>query len=565
MKKFFSFFKGYVTETVLSPLFKLLEACNELIIPLIVAKIVDVGIVSGDKGYIIKMCLILVALAFSGLAFSLTAQYFAAKSAAGYAKSVRTALMQKTQSLSFSQLDNVGSGTIINTMTEDVTVLQTGINLILRLFLRSPFIVFGAVIFSVALDLKSGIVFVIMLPLLAIAVFTIVRGGIKKFSLARIDADELLVSARENLYGAREVRAFCLEDGEIKKFNGLNENLNRKNVGAANFVGLLSPLTFAIVNLAIICLIYTGAVQVNAGVYTQGTVIALYNYMSQILVELVKTANLTVQTSKTTASWGRVKEIFDLKYTSKISGKEGKFAYITFNDLSFSYNGKINALDNITLTLNKGERLAVIGGTGSGKSTLASLLYKAYPVEDGKLFIDGKDINLYTDKEARDNVALVGQKAVLFKGTLRENMLWANPNASDDEIISALNTACCGEIISQHGGLDCFVSEGGKNFSGGQRQRLTIARALLKQAPILLLDDSFSALDYATEKQLISNLKGYRGTIVFITQRISSLPLADKIVVLENGRVDGIGSIDSLLYSSAVFREIYDCREREGL
>jgi len=569
MKRFFKFFKGYVAETILSPLFKLLEACSELCVPLIVAKIIDVGIVNGDKPYILKLCLLLAFLGVAGLGIALTGQYFASKSASGYATSLRRALMQKVNGLSFSQLDRAGTSKIVNTMTEDVTNVQTGINLTLRLFLRSPFIVLGAVIFAFAIDLKASIVFAVLLPVLCLVVFLIMSRGVGKFKQARDSADKILLTTRENLYGVREVRAFGLQKAQTQNFEIQNESLRVKNNKASNFISFLNPLTYALVNIAIIVLIYSGAIRVNVGGLTQGQVVALYNYMSQILVELVKFATLTVNLSKTLASWDRVSKLLQIEVkpqTEKTQQKIENLPYISIKNLNFAYTqGTKPVLEDINLTLEKGQTLGIIGGTGSGKTTLVSLLYRGYLAQEGQIYLDGKSVNDYTDTEIRNKVSLVPQKAVLFNDTLRENMRWGNENATDEQITSAIIDASGEEILTKCGGLDAPVTEGGKNFSGGQRQRLTIARALVKKADLIIFDDSFSALDFATEAKLKKNLKKYNATKIIISQRISTIKNADKIIVMEKGRIEAEGTVDELLSTSQIFREIYYSQVKEQL
>lgn len=565
MKRFFSFFKGYYAQTVMAPLFKLLEALNELIVPLIVAKIIDNGIAFGQTAYVVKMCLILVGLGAMGLIFATVAQYFSAIGATGYASNMRSRLIRKIQTFSFSELDKRGTSELINTVTEDVNTIQNGVNLALRLLLRSPLVAFGAVIFALCVDVKASLVFVAMLIVLVPLVFLVMFKGVKKFSLTRESADNVMLRVRENLNGVREVRAFSLQSSEEEGFNNANEKFHGESVKSANFVALLNPLTFAIVNVAIIALIYSGAIRVYHGGLTQGLVIALYNYMTQILVELVKMANMTVSFSKTFASYKRVASVLDASDSSNVifSLQDEKTPYIFFNDLSFSYSDGKNVLKNITLKIEKGEKIGVIGSTGSGKSTLASLIYKAYPVADGKLFLAGRDINSYTDEEVRSTVSVVPQKAVLFKGTVKSNLSWGYENAKESDMIKALKDAEAYDFVMEKGGLDAVVEEGGRNFSGGQRQRLTIARALIKQAPVIIFDDSFSALDFATEARLIKNIATYDLTAIIISQRISSFKDTSKIVVMEKGKIEAEGSAKTLEKISPTFREISYIKEGE--
>lgn len=558
MKRFFSFFKGYVYQTVLAPFFKLLEALNELIVPLIVAKIIDKGIAYGQTGYVVKMCLVLVGLGAMGLIFATVAQYFSAVGATGYAKNMRSRLIGKIQTFSFSELDEKGANELINTLNEDVTTIQNGINMALRLLLRSPLVAFGAVIFALFVDVKASLVFVAMLALLIPLVFLIMFKGVKRFSFTRRSADKVMLNVRENLYGVREVRAFSLQTSQADNFNASNEKYNTESIKSANFVSFLNPLTFAIVNASIIALIYSGAIRVYHGALTQGLVVALYNYMTQILVELVKMANLTINFSKMIASYQRVTSVLDSNFLSevKFSSEDKKLPYIFFNDLNFSYSDGKDVLKNITLRIEKGEQIGIIGSTGSGKSTLASLIYKAYPVKDGRLFIAGKDVNSYSDEEVRSLVSVVPQKAVLFKGTVKSNLLWGYENATESDMIKALKDAEAYDFITEKGGLDAVVEEGGRNFSGGQRQRLTIARALIKHAPIIIFDDSFSALDFATEASIIKNLESYGQTAIIISQRISSFKKADKVAVMEKGEIEAEGDMKTLEKISPIFREI---------
>ncbi len=565
MKRFLSFFKGYKKEAILAPFFKLLEALNELLVPLIVAKIIDKGIAYENVGYVVKMCCVLVVFGITGLGCAVVAQYFAGKGSTGYACNVRSALMKKVQTFSFSTLDKKGASSIINVMTEDVNTIQNGVNLVLRLLSRSPIVVFGAVIFALGVDFKTSTVFLVMLPVLIIAVFFIMFSGVKKFAQTRNSADKVLLDARENLYGVREVRAFSLKDSQEKTFNEHNEKLNGKSIKSSNFVSFLNPLTFAIVNVGIIALINAGALRVYHGNLSQGLVVALYNYMTQILVELVKMANLTVNVSKMVASFQRVESVLDTDDVSNVifSNQDKKLPYISFKGVDFSYAGSgKNVLKNINLDIEKREKIGIIGSTGSGKSTLVNLLLKGYNVENGKLFFDGKDINSYSDEEIRSLIAFVPQKAVLFEGSVRDNLKWGYLNATDSDIKQALKDADAYDFVFDKNGLDTFVEEGGKNFSGGQRQRLTIARALVKKAPLLILDDSFSALDFQTEAKLIKNIEKYDCTVIIISQRISSFKGVDKIIVMEKGEISSQGTGEYLEENSEIYREISACQKR---
>ncbi|MBO4963092.1 MAG: ABC transporter ATP-binding protein [Clostridia bacterium] len=568
MKRFFYYFKGYVAETILSPLFKMLEAISELCVPLVVAKIIDVGVANGDRAYIIKYSLLLVLLGVAGLVVALFAQYFASKSATGYASKVRLSLMEKTHKLSFKQLDEQGASKLVNVMTEDVMQVQTGVNLTLRLLLRSPFIVFGAVLFSFLFaDAKASLIYTVLIPLLLFIVYFIMTQGIKKFKKARNTADQMLLATRENLYGVREVRAFSLEGQEEQKFNAINENLKTDNTKASNFLSFLNPLTYSLVNIGIIILIYSGAIRVNAGAISTGVVVALYNYMSQILVELIKFVNLTISVSKMFASLERINKVLDLPEDKQEfkSVENQKVPYIFINGLNFTYTNKgKNVLDNLSLSLEKGQTLGIIGGTGSGKSTLCSLFYRGYDSYEGDFYINGKSLKDYTDTEIRQLLAVVPQKAVLFDGTLRENLTWGKKDATDKELLHAVDMSAASEVLNKCGGLDGVIEESGKNLSGGQRQRLTIARALVKDdAEIIIFDDSFSALDFATEAKLLKNLNSYSCTKIIVSQRVSSLRCADKILVLEKGKIDAFGTMEEVLSSSEIFREIYNSQVKE--
>ncbi len=572
MRKLLKYFRHYMLETVLAPFFKLLEAVFELIVPLIVASIIDDG-VSGEAGagYVINMCLLLVALGLVGLVSAVTAQYFAAKSAVGFAKELRSDLFAKMQSLSFSQIDNIGTSRMITRMTSDVNQIQSGVNMVLRLFMRSPFIVFGAMIMAFTISTTAGEVFAVTIAVLCVAVFCIMLATIPLYKKSQSNLDKLTSSTRQTLVGVRVLRAFCKEEDEIKEYGKNNNALCASQKFAGRISALMNPLTYAIVNVGTIFLIYFGAIEVDGGTLTQGQVIALYNYMAQILVELIKLANLIITVTKSFACAGRVSEIFELPEVVS-DGKEipagGGEHYIEFRNVCARYTGGANALTDINFTAEKGQTIGVIGGTGAGKSTLVNLIPHFYNASEGSVYIDGSDVNDYGDKKLHDMCGVVPQKAVLFRGTIRENMQWGNPDATDEQIMSAIECACASDVISsKDGGLDSYVEQGGKNFSGGQRQRLTIARALVKKPEILILDDSASALDYATDAKLRANFRnlGYKPTVFIVSQRTSSIRSADKIIVLDNGHIAGVGTHEELLKNCTLYQEIhYSQYEKEG-
>lgn len=565
MKSLLIYLKEYKKESVLGPLFKLLEASFELIVPLVVASMIDVGIFGNDKNYIIKMCLIMAGLGVTGLLSSVTAQFFAAKAAVGFATKLRHALFAHIQSLSFSNMDEQGTSTLITRMTSDINQIQSGVNMVLRLFLRSPFIVFGAMIMAFTVDVKAAFVFVVVIPLLSVVVFGIILISIPLFSRVQNGLDQVLGITRENLTGVRVIRAFGKEEEEVEKFDSQTDYLKKVQVLAAKVSALMNPLTYIIINGGLIVLIYTGAVRVESGVLTQGQVVALVNYMSQILIELVKLANLIITVTKAFACGNRVAGIFEvpagMKYaTGKL--KEGnEKGTIDFEHVSMRYHeGGEEALSDITFHAGKGETIGVIGGTGSGKTTLVHLIPRFYETEKGSIKIDGADIREYDLTALRDKVGIVMQKAVLFKGSIRDNLLWGNEDASEEELWTALETAQAKEFVLQkEGGLDAPVEQEGRNLSGGQKQRLSIARALVKKPEFLILDDSASALDYATDAKLRRALKEmpFETTVFIVSQRASSLMHADRIIVLDDGCVAGIGTHEQLLESCDTYQEIY--------
>ena len=564
MKSLWKYFKNYKKECVLGPLFKLLEASFELIVPLVVAKIVDVAIPNGDKSFLIKMCLIMVLLGVVGLASSLTAQYFSAKAAVGFAAGVKQALFSHVQGLSYQELDTLGTSTLITRMTADVNQMQSGVNMALRLFLRSPFIVFGAMIMAFTIDVKAAITFAVVIPALSLVVYGIMLGTIPLYKRVQGKLDQVTSITRDNLNGVRVIRAFCREDAETEAFRAANVTLTKNQIVVGRISALMNPLTYAIINAGLIWLIYKGALQVDSGVITQGALIALVNYMSQILVELVKLANLIILETKCLASASRISEV--LNTTSSMAEGDYKAerlaGKIAFHNVSLTYAGAgESSLSGLNFSLEPGETLGIIGGTGSGKTSVVNLISRYYDATEGMVAVDEKDVKEYTFASLREQIAAVPQKAVLFSGTLRKNLQWGKNDASEEEMLVALERAQAKEfVLAKEGGLDQTVTQGGKNYSGGQRQRLTIARALVKQAPILILDDSASALDYATDAALRNSIHNMnpRPTTIIVSQRTASVMQADKILVLDDGKQVGLGTHEELLENCDVYREIYD-------
>lgn len=561
MKKLLIYLKKYTVESILSPLFKLLEASFELVVPLVIADIIDTGISSGNTKYILGKAGILAVFAFVGMVAAITAQYFAAKAATGFGRGLRHSLYEKIQSLSFSELDNLGTATLITRMTNDVNQVQNGVNLVLRLLLRSPFIVFGAMVMAFFIDVKCALVFAVAIVLLSLVVFGIMAYTIPRHKNIQSKLDSVTLITRENLTGARVIRAFTDEENEIKEFNRRNNLLSSLQKAVGKISALLNPVTYVIINLAIVVLVYSGAIQVNAGDLTQGEVVALYNYMSQILIELIKLANLIVNVTKSFASAERINTIFDEENSLQTKGSGNKSnSFIEFDNVSLTYkNAGEETLSEINFKVNRGDTVGIIGGTGSGKSSLISLIPHFYDCTKGTVFVNGKDVRDIDLTLLRDKVAYVQQKAVLFKGTVRDNMKWGKKDATDEEINSALEKAQILDIINDKGGLDFQITQNGGNLSGGQKQRLSVARALVKQPEILILDDSFSALDFATEARLrneIYNLPD-RPTVFIVSQRASSVMGADLIIVLEDGKCVGAGTNDELLKSCEVYRETY--------
>lgn len=582
MKKIFGYFKPYKWQSILGPLLKLAEATFELLVPFVVAAIVDNGFgeqINGaypnaDKSYIVWACVILGAFGVFGFLFAVAAQYFSARTATGVCAGVRKDLFKKVQSLSYRDVDKLGEATILTRMTGDVDKLQTGINLFLRLFLRSPFIVFGAMICALIIDLKSFGIFGAAIVALAIVVYAVMLICMPLYKNTQSKLDKVLLSTRENLAGARVLRAFCKEEDERQQFNARNDDLNKGRKFVGGIAAITNPLTYVLVNGAIIWLLYSGAISVDSGALTQGQVIALYNLMGQILIELIKLANLIVTVAKAAASGSRIEAVLKMQPSLTII-PDGETAtaqdepFIVYDRVWARYtDGGEAALENISFTANRGETVGIIGGTGSGKTTLVNLLPHFYDVSGGQVRVDGKNVQAESQQNyLRNRIGVVPQKAKLFKGTIRENLLWGKADATDDELWAAVKLAQAEEVVRGKGGLDAVVEQGGKNFSGGQKQRLTIARALVRQPDILILDDSSSALDYATDAELRKAVRGLDTTTFIVSQRTSSVRDADKIIVLDDGKAVGIGTHDELMKTCAVYREIYFSQykgEQEG-
>ena len=573
MKKMLKYIRGYEKETVLGPLFKLFEATLELIVPLVIAAIIDNGISKGVEGrpYVIKMCILLVLLGAVGLAFSVTAQYFAAKASVGYVTKLRFALFAHLGTLSHTEIDTLGTSTMITRMTSDTNQIQTGLNLALRLLLRSPFVVFGAMIMAFTIDVKSALTFVAVIPALSIVVYGIMLISMPLYKKTQTKVDKVMSKTRENLSGARVVRAFVRENEETRDFSERNDELSASQKFVGGISALTNPMTYVLINLAIIWLVSVGAVRVNSGIISQGMVVALYNYMSQILVELIKLANLIVSITKACASAGRVQSVLDitpsLENGNTTAGAGSKYA-VEFKNASLKYkNAGAESITNISFRAKKGDTVGIIGGTGSGKSSLISLIPRFYDATEGEILVDGANVKEYDVPSLREKIGLVPQKAVLFAGTVRDNMKWGNPNATDAEILAALEIAQAKEVVLEKGGLDFKIEQGGRNLSGGQRQRLTIARALVRHPEILILDDSASALDFATEASLRRAIRESTDstTVFIVSQRASSIMHADKIIVLDDGEAVGIGSHEELLKSCPVYQEIYYSQFEKGV
>ena len=584
MKKLLVYLKDYKKESVLGPLFKLLEATFELIVPLVMAAIIDTGVATGDKSYIMKMCMVLVLLAVIGLTCSITAQYFAAKAAVGFATKLRHALFAHIERLSFTEMDTVGTATLITRMTSDVNQVQNGVNLVLRLFLRSPFIVFGAMVMAFTIDVKAALVFVVTIPLLSIIVFGIMLISIPLYKKVQSALDKVLGITRENLTGSRVIRAFNKEDDEKVHFNENNDLLTRAQIYVGKISALMNPLTYVIINGAIVVLVWTGAVRVDNGYITQGEVVALINYMSQILVELVKLANLIININKSIACGNRIQSIFEMQPSitdgsgqkvDKVQtdtadrSEEAEYA-VEFSHVGLTYaSAGDESLTDINFKVKKGETIGIIGGTGSGKSSVVNLIPRFYDVTSGFIKVDGKDVKDYPLEELRGKIGMVLQKAVLFHGTIRENLKWGNPDATEEDLNRAITVAQAKEFVdNKEGRLDFEIEQGGKNLSGGQRQRLTIARAVVKKPEILILDGSASALDFATDAALRKAIREMEGetTVFIVSQRAASIQHADRIVVLDDGKIVGLGTSEELLESCEVYQEIYNSqfKKQEG-
>lgn len=564
MKKLLVYLRGYRKECVLAPLFKMLEATFELIVPLIVASIIDRGI-PNNQGYIVRMCLCLVALGGIGLAAAVAAQYFSARAAIGFATGVRHGLMRHIQSLSYTELDQVGTSTLVTRMTSDVNQMQTGVNMTLRLLLRSPFVVFGAMIMAFTIDTRCAMIFVGVIAVLLVIVFGIMALTIPMYRRVQGQLDQVTAATRENLTGVRVIRAFCEEDAQTARFTRLNQLLTKMQLTVGRISAVMNPATYVVINFAVILLLQRGALQVDAGVLTQGQVVALYNYMSQILVELVKMANLIITLTKAVASAGRVAKVMEVT-SSQQDGTETLPAdaprgSVVFDHVSLRYQGAGDeSLTDVSFTAAPGETIGVIGGTGSGKSTLINLIPRFYDATAGRVLVDGIDVTRLRKGELRRRIAVVPQRAMLFKGTIRSNLLWGKSDATEQELLDALKTAQALDVVeSKPGGLDETVEQGGRNFSGGQRQRLTIARALVSRPEILILDDSASALDYATDARLRRAIREMPDppTTFIVSQRAASIRFADRIIVLDDGEVAGIGTHEELLKSCPTYQEIY--------
>ncbi len=562
MKKLLVYLKDYKKESFFAPLFKMLEAIFELIVPLVVASIIDNGILRNNISYVVICSAILVALAVIGMVAAITAQYFAAKAATGFGKELRYALFDKIESLSFSEVDSIGTSSLITRLTTDSNQVQNGVNLVLRLFLRSPFIVFGAMIMAFTVDVKCALIFVGVIPVLSLVVFGIMAYTIPKYKRVQNNLDSITLKTRENLSGARVIRAFTQEEAEINDFTEKNDILTRLQKGVGKISALMNPVTYVIINVAVIALIYSGALQVNKGNLSQGEVVALYNYMSQILVELIKLANLIITITKALACASRIESVMNLENSlqhNRNNELQSENA-VDFDNVSLKYkDASENSLENISFSAEKGSVVGIIGGTGSGKTSLVSLIPHFYDATGGKVLVNGMDVKSYSDDDLRQRIGFVLQKAALFKGTVRDNLKWGNENATDDEMLTALEKAQVLDTVLDKDGLDAAIEQNGSNLSGGQKQRLSVARALVRKPDILILDDSSSALDYATEAAMrkeILNLD-YNPTVFIVSQRASSVMSADKIIVLDDGSVCGVGNHNQLLEQCDVYKEIY--------
>ncbi len=573
MKKLLIYLKAYRKEACLAPIFKMLEAVFELFVPLVIKGIIDYGIAAEDRAYCLRMGLLLLLLAVIGLAMATTAQWFSAKAAAGFAAKIKQVLMEHIQKLSYTELDTIGTSTLITRMTSDVNQVQTGTNLVLRLFMRSPFIVFGSMIMAFTIDFKAAMIFVITIPLLSVVVFGIMLSSIPLYKKVQSQLDRVLGITRENLTGVRVIRAFNKEEEEISHFKAENEQFTRLQTFVGKISALMNPLTFVIVNSAILVLVWTGAWRVEGGILTQGAVVALVNYMSQILVELIKLADLIINITKAVACGNRIQKVLEVEPSMEngskecIEGKNTQENAVDFNHVSLTYAGAgAPSLTDIDLHVKTGQTIGIIGGTGSGKTSVVNLIPRFYDATQGNVLVLGKPVKEQDMESLRSQIAIVPQKAVLFAGTIRENMKWGKEDATDEEIMEALTIAQAVEVVQKkEGGLDAFVEQGGKNLSGGQRQRLTIARALVRKPRILILDDSASALDFATDAALRKAIREMKNapTVFIVSQRTSSIRFADQILVLDDGKSVGVGTHDELLTTCSVYKEIYDSQYKK--
>ena len=573
MKKLLIYLKAYRKEACLAPIFKMLEAVFELFVPLVIKGIIDYGIAAEDRAYCLRMGLLLLLLAVIGLAMATTAQWFSARAAAGFAAKIKQVLMEHIQKLSYTELDTIGTSTLITRMTSDVNQVQTGTNLVLRLFMRSPFIVFGSMIMAFTIDFKAAMIFVITIPLLSVVVFGIMLSSIPLYKKVQSQLDRVLGITRENLTGVRVIRAFNKEEEEISHFKTENEQFTRLQTFVGKISALMNPLTFVIVNSAILVLVWTGAWRVEGGILTQGAVVALVNYMSQILVELIKLADLIINITKAVACGNRIQKVLEVEPSMENGSKEcieekrTPANAVDFNHVSLTYSGAgAPSLTDIDLHVKTGQTIGIIGGTGSGKTSVVNLIPRFYDATQGNVLVFGKPVKEQDMESLRSQIAVVPQKAVLFAGTIRENMKWGKENATDEEIMEALTIAQAAEVVQKkEGGLDAFVEQGGKNLSGGQRQRLTIARALVRKPRILILDDSASALDFATDAALRKTIREMKNapTVFIVSQRTSSIRFADQILVLDDGKSVGVGTHDELLTTCSVYKEIYDSQYKK--
>ena len=573
MKKLLIYLKAYRKQACLAPIFKMLEAVFELFVPLVIKGIIDYGIAAEDRAYCLRMGLLLLLLAVIGLAMATTAQWFSAKAAAGFAAKIKQVLMEHIQKLSYTELDTIGTSTLITRMTSDVNQVQTGTNLVLRLFMRSPFIVFGSMIMAFTIDFKAAMIFVITIPLLSVVVFGIMLSSIPLYKKVQSQLDRVLGITRENLTGVRVIRAFNKEEEEISHFKAENEQFTRLQTFVGKISALMNPLTFVIVNSAILVLVWTGAWRVEGGILTQGAVVALVNYMSQILVELIKLADLIINITKAVACGNRIQKVLEVEPSMENGSKEcieeknTQENAVDFNHVSLTYAGAgAPSLTDIDLHVKTGQTIGIIGGTGSGKTSVVNLIPRFYDATQGNVLVLGKPVKEQDMESLRSQIAIVPQKAVLFAGTIRENMKWGKEDATDEEIMEALTIAQASEVVQKkEGGLDAFVEQGGKNLSGGQRQRLTIARALVRKPRILILDDSASALDFATDAALRKAIREMKNapTVFIVSQRTSSIRFADQILVLDDGKSVGVGTHDELLTTCSVYKEIYDSQYKK--